>query len=151
MQLCKDLDADEVIDYTTTDVVQELKSRGQAFALAVDNVGTPAGLYKAADAYLKEGARFVQVGAPVSAGGAWSILERMCWPTVLGGGRRAYEMLQVGNEREGLERIAGWMAEGKVRAVVDEVFEMGEAPKAYEKLREGRARGKIVVRVADDQ
>jgi len=149
IQLCKDLGADEVIDYKTTDIVRELKARGQAFALAVDNVGTPPELYKAADVYLKEGAKFVQVGAPMSVGAVWTIVSRMAWPTVLGGGRRAYEMLQVKNEREHLVRIGEWMQEGKVKSVIDSVFESRDAPKAYEKLKEGRAKGKIVVHVSE--
>ena len=33
VQLCKDLGADEVIDYKTTNVAQALKANGQAFAL----------------------------------------------------------------------------------------------------------------------
>jgi len=149
IQLCKDLGADEVIDYKTTDIVRELKAQGQAFALAVDNVGTPPELYKAADVYLKEGAKFVQVGAPMSVGAVWTIVSRMGWPTVLGGGRRAYEMLQVKNEREHLVRIGEWMQEGKVKPVIDSVFESRDAPKAYEKLKEGRAKGKIVVHVSE--
>lgn len=39
VQLCKDLGADEVIDYKTTDITQALKAKGAAFSLAVDNVG----------------------------------------------------------------------------------------------------------------
>lgn len=117
----------------------------------MDNVGTPPELYKAADGFLKEGAKFVQVGAPMSMGAVWTIVERMCWPTVLGGGRRAYQMLGVKNEREQFVRIAEWMREGKVKPVIDSVFEFRDAPKAYEKLKGGRARGKIVVRVTDRQ
>lgn len=149
IQLCKDLGADEVLDYTTTDIARELKARGQAFALAVDNVGTPPELYKAADVFLKEGAKFVQVGASSSIGTVWTIVQRMCWPTMLGGGKRAYQMLTVTNEREQFVRIAEWMREGKVKPVIDSVFEFRDAPKAYEKLKGGRARGKIVVRVTE--
>jgi alkaline phosphatase D len=37
-----------------------------------------------------------------------------------------------------------------VKGVLDSVFEWEDAPRAYEKLKTGRARGKIVVRVAQD-
>jgi len=151
VQLCKDLGADDVLDYKTTDIARELQARGQAFALAVDNVGTPPELYKAADGFLKEGAKYVQVGAPVSVGAVLSIVSRMCWPTVLGGGSRAFEMLQVKNELPHFVQIAEWVKEGKVKPVIDSVFELRDGPKAYEKLKEGRARGKIVVRVTDKQ
>jgi len=58
-------------------------------------------------------------------------------------------MLQVKNEREHLVRIGEWMQEGKVKSVIDSVFESRDAPKAYEKLKEGRAKGKIVVHVSE--
>ena len=149
VQLCKDLGADEVIDYKTTDVVRELKARGQAFALAVDNVGTPPELYEAADYYLKDGAKYVQVGAPMSLGSLWTIISRMCWPTVLGGGKRAFEFVQVKNNLDHFAQIGQWMKAGKVKAVIDSVFELQDGPKAYEKLKEGRAKGKIIVHVTE--
>jgi alkaline phosphatase D len=43
------------------------------------------------------------------------------------------------------------MGDGKVRGIKDSVFEWADAPKAYEKLKTGRARGKIVVRVPQDE
>jgi alkaline phosphatase D len=49
-----------------------------------------------------------------------------------------------------LETLGGWMKEKKIRAVIDSVFEWEDAPKAYEKLKTGRAKGKIVVHVPHD-
>ena len=46
-----------------------------------------------------------------------------------------------------LKQIGSWMKEGKVRAIVDEVFDWEDAPQAFEKLKTGRARGKLVVHV----
>ena len=43
---------------------------------------------------------------------------------------------------------ATWMAEGKVKAVIDQVFAFENAPEAYEKSRTGRAKGKIVINVS---
>jgi NADPH:quinone reductase-like Zn-dependent oxidoreductase len=40
--------------------------------------------------------------------------------------------------------------EGKLRAVVDSTFVFEDAPKAYEKLKTGRAKGKIVVHVKEE-
>ncbi|TQS32858.1 hypothetical protein Golomagni_06814, partial [Golovinomyces magnicellulatus] len=46
VQLCKDLGADEIIDYKKTDVLTALQEGGQRFALVVDNVGSsPANLH----------------------------------------------------------------------------------------------------------
>jgi NADPH:quinone reductase-like Zn-dependent oxidoreductase len=149
VQLCKDLGADEVIDYTTTNVSQELKSKGMQFSLVIDNVGEPHDLYKAADHFLKEGGKFLQVGAAVSMSGMSSILSRVCWPSLIGGGKRKLELLQVKNNADDFVQIGEWMKEGKVRAVIDSTFELEDAAKAYEKLKTGRARGKIVVHVTE--
>ena len=150
VQLCKDLGADEVIDYKTTNVVQALKANGQAFALAVDNVGSPPELYGAAEHYLKLGAKYVQVGIPISLASLYTVISRMFCPSVLGGGKRAYEVVQVKNEPDQFIRISEWMKGGKVRAVIDSIFELQDAPKAYAKLKKGRAKGKIVVHVTNE-
>ena len=147
VQLCKDLGADEVIDYKTTDVAQALKAKGPAFSLAVDNVGTPPELFKAADQYLKEGAKFVQVGASISLSGVWLIFSRMLLPSILGGGKKAFEMIGVENKLDDFVQLGEWMKAGKVKSVIDSVFEFQDGGKAYEKLKEGRAKGKIVVHV----
>jgi NADPH:quinone reductase-like Zn-dependent oxidoreductase len=152
VQLCKDLGADEVIDYRTTNVAQELKAQARShgvFDLVVDNVGEPQELYKASDAFLKEGGKFVQVGAAATLNGIYSILWRMCWPSLLGGGKRKLELLQVKNKEDDFRQIGEWMQRGKVRAVIEETFELGEATRAYEKLKTGRTRGKIVVHVTE--
>jgi NADPH:quinone reductase-like Zn-dependent oxidoreductase len=151
VQLCKGLGADEVIDYKTTNVSQELKSRGLEFALVIDNVGEPYDLYQASDYFLKEDGKFVQVGAAVTLSGIYNILSRICWPAFLGGGKRKLDLMQVKNNADDLAQIGQWMKEGKVRAVIDSTFEIGDAAKAYEKLKTGRARGKIVVHVTEEQ
>ena len=149
VQLCKDLGADEVIDYKTTNVCQELKARGTQFSLVVDNVGEPYELYKASESFLKPGSKFVQVGAAVSLSGLYSILSRVCWPGILGGGTRKLDLIQVANKAQDFVQIGEWMKEGKVRAVIDSTWELEDAAKAYAKLKTGRARGKIVVHVTE--
>ncbi|KAK3688747.1 hypothetical protein B0T22DRAFT_375860 [Podospora appendiculata] len=146
--LCRSLGADEVIDYTTTDVEQALKEGGLAFALCVDNVGSPAGLYKAADAFLLPGAKFVQVGVAMGWASAKTLVSRWITPAVLGGGKRPYELFSLrGQMQAEQEQLAKWVAEGKVKPVVEQVFAFGEAPQAFEKLKGGRCAGKVVVRV----
>ncbi|KAG6991423.1 tRNA wybutosine-synthesizing protein [Physcia stellaris] len=147
--LCKDLGADEVIDYKTSDLTKALGAKGQIFSLAVDNVGTPHGLYPASHHYLKEGGRFVQVGAPVSLSAMYTLLSRMLLPGFLGGGKRPFQFLNTASKYDDFAQIGQWTKEGKVRAVIDTSFEFKDGPKAYEKLRTGRAKGKIVVHVTD--
>lgn len=143
VELCRGLGADEVVDYRKVDVVGELKKKGQVFDLAVDNVGVPA-LYEQSGHFLKPDGKFVQIALQKSMLGMlrWSLL-----PAWLSGGQRLYQFVRVKINRDHLEQIGQWIAQGKVRVVINEAFEWEDAPKAYEKLRLGRTTGKIVVHV----
>jgi len=148
-EFCRGLGADEIIDYRTQDVVAVLKGKGKVFDLVVDNVGGSSGLYWDAHHFLKEGGRVVQVGTGVSLGSIYQLASRMLWPGWLGGCQRGITVLMAKNHEGELKQLAEWMREGKVKAVVDEVFGMDEkgAVRAFVKLKTGRARGKILVRV----
>jgi NADPH:quinone reductase-like Zn-dependent oxidoreductase len=150
VELCKSLGADEVIDYTKVDLVDTLKSKGQVFDIAVDNVGLPAALYKSSDAFLKPGAPFVQVGAGASITGTKSLVGRMMMPGFLGGGKRPFVFHTCYNDKEDFEQIGKWLAEKKIKAIFDQVFEWEDVPKAYENLKMGKAKGKIVVHVTKE-
>ncbi|RYP49265.1 hypothetical protein DL768_004988 [Monosporascus sp. mg162] len=150
--LCKALGADEVIDYRTQDVCEVLRARareGGKFALVVDNVGSPRGLYKAADDFLSPGGKFVQVSGGFTLGDMRMLASRALLPSFLGGGRHKFQWLLGKSRHEDLARIAEWMAEGKVKAVIDETFAYKDVPEAYRKLKTGHARGKIIVRVSE--
>ena len=146
VELCASLGADEVIDYKRQNVVAELKKMGD-FDLVVDNVGTPSELYCQAHEFMKEGRKYVQVGANPSLRTVYTLSGRLLQPAFLGGGKRKFEFLNVKNKPEDFSQIAQWMQEGQVRAVVAERFGMDdEGPiKAFEKLKTGRAQGKILV------
>ncbi|KAH7304695.1 hypothetical protein B0I35DRAFT_444754 [Stachybotrys elegans] len=145
-ELCKSLGADEVIDYSKCDLVGHLKAKGHVFDHVVDNVGLPYDLYKAASDFLKSSGTFVQIGADMTGAGMTNITSRMMRPGFLGGGSRKFALLQVKTKQQDLERLGAWMAEGKIKTVIDEVFEWEEAPKAFEKLRQGHAAGKVVIK-----
>ena len=150
VDLCKSLGADQVIDYKSQDVVAELKKMPK-FDFIADNVGTPDDLYWQAHTFTKARTKFLQVGAIMSPGGMYSLLSRMVWPGFLGGGKRSFEFLGLKNNYDHLTQIGSWMAEGKVKALIDEVYGMEDKGpvRAYEKLKTGRVKGKLVVRVAD--
>ncbi|KAH6629045.1 hypothetical protein C7974DRAFT_179891 [Boeremia exigua] len=150
VKLCESLGADEVIDYKTQNVVEALAAKGPIFQLAVDNVGSPADLYKQSASYLAPGGKFVQVGATVSLGSFAQITSNFLVPGFLGGGRRPYQVLLPKPSTDDLKQLGAWMKDGRVRAVLDEVFEWEDAPRAFEKLKTGRSRGKLVVRVKQD-
>jgi alkaline phosphatase D len=150
VDLCKSLGADEVIDYKTNNIIETLSSKGQVYTLVVDNVGTPPNLYKAASAFLTPAGKFVQIGAGMSIASIKSVGSNMLLPGFLGGGKNSYQLLVAKPSSDALRQLGEWMKEGKVKGVIDEVFDWEDAPKVFEKLKTGRARGKIVVRVPQD-
>lgn len=146
VQFCRDLGADDVIDYTAVDLTRELEAKGPVFSLVVDNVGSPADLYRECHRFLLPGRRFVQVAAT----SPLVFADRLLRPRFLGGGQRQLDIMLLRNKKDQMVRIADWMREGKVRAVIDSTYEFEDAVRAFEKLKTGRARGKIVVRVAEN-
>lgn len=150
VDLCKSLGADQVIDYKIKNVVEELKKM-QRFDLVVDNVGTPSELYWQAHHFTNIATKYVQVGGGLSLGEIYNLLTRMIWPGFLGGGKRSFEFLGMENKYDQFKEVGSWMAQGKIRAVIDQVYGMeDEGPiKAIERLKTGRAKGKVVIRVAE--
>ncbi|PVH92107.1 GroES-like protein [Periconia macrospinosa] len=157
IELCRSLGADEVLDYTKVNVVDVMKGKGKVYKLVVDNVGSPADLYRASNAFTTDaggGATFVQVGVSASLQQLRMVGGNLLRPGFLGGGKAKYDLIlaKITKETPGdLERIARWMVEGKVRTVVDETFEFEGAAKGFGKLKTGRARGKVVVRVREGE
>jgi len=148
IELCKQYGADEVVDYTATDVTKKLIENGLIYSLIVDNVGTsPKDLYSSADKFLLPAGKFVQVGGSPSLETAKVYMSRLFLPRVLGGGSRKFEAFFTQNSRDGLERIAAWILDGKLKVPVEQVFEYEDVPKAIELLKGGKSKGKIIVHV----
>lgn len=146
VQFCKDLGADEVIDYTAEDVVGVLKGQGQVYDHVIDHIGLPENLYNESDSFLRPGKAFVQVGAA-----SISIFaNRLVWPSFLGGGKRKYVIFMMKHKQEDIAQIGEWMRQGKVRAVIDSTYEFEDAVKAFEKLRTQRSKGKIIIHVTKE-
>jgi NADPH:quinone reductase-like Zn-dependent oxidoreductase len=145
VSLCQELGADEVIDYTAMDVVQALKDKGPVFNLVVDMIGTPENLYRECHHFLRAGQPFVQVGVVSILSAAGQLIR----PTLLGGGKRKLQYVFFNNVQSWLVQLGEWIREGKIKVVLDSTFEFEDAVKAYEKLRTQRARGKVVVHVAE--
>lgn len=145
--MCRDLGADEVIDYRTQSVTEVLEKSGKKFDFVLDNVGEPAALYWKAPLFTKPGAKYVQIGSQVSLGFIYDLAFRFIVPTALGGGQRPFSFAFASTNFEDYQGLADLVVKGKIEPVLDEVFELENVPEAYKKLRTGRARGKIVVRV----
>lgn len=152
VSLCKSLGADEVIDYKSTSVCAELKKKkDNPFDLVIDNVGTPDDLYIASNDFLKPTGKFIQVGASTTIKGVTSMASRAMRPAFLGGGKSTFEFAGPKNSFDAYVQMGKWMQEGKLKAIIDSTFEYIDAPKAFEKLKTGHARGKIVIHVAERQ
>lgn len=151
--LVRDLGADEVIDYTSQDVLAELTnlaSRDGLFDLAVDNVGGATPLYFQCEQYLAPHASFVCVGATPGPQVAVDMARIFLTPGVLGGGKRPYVFLTCKSHREDYEGLGEMMKEGRVKTVVEKVVGIEELPEAFERIKTGRVRGKVVVRIGGE-
>lgn len=147
-EFCKGIGADEVIDYKQTDMIQVMSAKGQVFDLVVDNVGTEA-VYANCNAYLRPGGWFSQVGvAGLNFNTVSTTLGRILKPVWLNRGIK-YKFINQKNAADYFEQIGKWIAEGQVRAIIDQTYDWEDAPAAIANLREGRTRGKIVVHVKD--
>ena len=148
VEFCKSLHADEVVDYKKQSVVEALKASGQKFDHVVDNVGADSNLYWRCHEYTKPGAVYLMVGGTPSLGFAVEMSKMILLPGVLGGGKRKFAGYFTKSKIDDLKQLGTWMKEGKIKPIIDEKFSFEQAPKAFEKLKTGRTRGKIVVDVA---
>ncbi|KAM7218523.1 reticulon-4-interacting protein 1 [Rhypophila decipiens] len=158
LELVKSLGADEVIDYTTVNVAEEMKKKGQVYTVAVDNVGVAApgneqgDLYHASGEFLIPGkGRFVSVGGPISLASFKTLGSRLLTPGFLGGGKSKIELYTFkGTKTEDYQVLVDMIASGKLKVVVEEVFGFEDLVEAFEQLKTGRSKGKLVVRVAKE-
>ena len=154
-ELVRSLGADEVVDYRSVSslpgwLAEWTKKKGQ-FDTIIDNVGSDSQLYWQAHRYLKADGRYVQIGAAMSFSGITTMMKKMLWPRILGGGKRPFEFLNTDPNKEAYELIGQWLKEGKIHAVIEEdnVYELKDIKNAYKKLQTGRVRGKIVVKIGE--
>ncbi|MCU0759376.1 MAG: NAD(P)-dependent alcohol dehydrogenase [Steroidobacteraceae bacterium] len=141
--LVRGLGADRVIDYTREDFAGE----GAVYDLVVDMVGNraPAEVLAA----LRPGGTWVVVGGPSD--GPWlgpvaSLLRALAHAPFAS--QRIVPFFSVGN-RADLEAVARMAAAGKLRPVIERRHPLREVPAAIEYVERGRARGKVVIEVAE--
>lgn len=149
VDLVKSLGADLVLDYTSAPIVEQLKDTGAMFDLILDNVGSPADLYRVSSQFLRPEGKFIQVGLGMNLSAGLQFFRNKL-AGLLSWGKREYIFVVGRSETDVYEQLAAWMAEGKLRAVIDSTWEFGDVQKAYERLKTGRAKGKIVVHVKDE-
>ncbi|PKS05001.1 hypothetical protein jhhlp_008367 [Lomentospora prolificans] len=149
VNLCKKLGADEIIDYKKCDVIEELEDAGERFTLVVDNVGdSPPNLFNECHKFLlPENKGYIFVGGHV--GSVASLLKAQFFPKFLGGTTTKFTVFFTPDSRGAMTQISSWMAEEKLRTVIDSEYSFEEVPKALEHLKKGSSGGKVVIRVGE--
>ena len=148
VELCKSLGADNVIDYKSSDVVQELKRGGLQYDLIVDNVAVGGPIYTKSHHYLKETGQYLTVAAGPNLSSLIRITKIITQPAWLGGGQRRYRFVTCKADRNELAKLASWISDGRLKPCIEKVYSLDEAADAFKQLKSGKTRGKLVVNVS---
>ncbi|XP_035420724.1 reticulon-4-interacting protein 1, mitochondrial isoform X2 [Cygnus atratus] len=155
--LMKKLGADDVIDYKSGNLEEQLKPL-PLFDFILDNVG--GSTEKWALNLLKKwsGATYVTLVTPFLINmDKLGVADGMLQTGVTIGSKTVKHLLKGVHYRwaffmpsgPSLDEIAELVDSGKIQPVIDQVFPFSEVPKAFLKLEEGHARGKTVINVVD--
>lgn len=157
-EFCRNAGADEFFDYTKKPLHKQLAENPPSpkFDIIFDAVALvdPA-LYKYSNAYMKPKGAFISTGPwpDLKWGGSTGISKLLClgceivWPSFLGGVNAKWSMVSVTHNPQDLAKLCDLVTEGKLKLVVDSVYEFEDALSAYERLMTLRATGKVVVKV----
>lgn len=152
VELVRSLGADEVIDYKRQEFEEILRDYDAV-------LGTVRGdSIEKSLRILKPGSRVVSLVGPPDAAFARSrgmsffmvfVFGLLSRKIIRHAKRReaAYSFLFVHPDGGQLAAIGGLLEAGKIRPVIDKVFPFGEAKEALAYLEQGRAKGKVVVRM----
>jgi NADPH:quinone reductase-like Zn-dependent oxidoreductase len=138
LDMLRSIGADHVIDYTREDFTKNK----QCYDLILDVVASRSMLdYRRA---LSPKGVFVMVGGSLS-----TILQAFSLGPVLSmaGSKKLGIVVWKPNNKEDLATLAGLVAAGRVRPIIDRCYPLCEVPEALRYLGEGRARGKVVIMV----
>ena len=137
MEMARSLGADHVIDYTQQDLTQN----GQHYDLILAvNGHQPLAAYKRA---------LTPEGSYVMAGGDNAqIFEALFLSSWYSRGSQKMSVLSFTPTQDDLKDVIELVEAGKVKPVVDKCYPLPELPDAIRCLKEGCAKGKIVINVA---
>jgi NADPH:quinone reductase-like Zn-dependent oxidoreductase len=154
----KKLGADDVIDYTSVNLVEYLtqKYAAQPFDMVVDTHGS-FDLYNACPKFLKENGDFMPMAFETSTEKrgyislALNLIAAYALPAWLGGVPRRFTMSYMDPAVGGLRVIGVWVDNKQVKPRLDSVwgFDSEGVKGAYEKLMTGHAAGKVVIKVVE--
>jgi len=139
VELVRSLGADHVIDYTREDFT----TGATKYDLIVDNVVTHS--FSDYRRVLTDNGTFVIVGSNSDGdylGPAVDVVYANLYAPFVS--QRFGFMLSSLNP-EDLATLAGMMADGKIKSVIDRTYKISELPEAIRYLETGRTRGKVIV------
>ncbi len=146
LEFCKASGADELINYTTEDMKARLKeiTGGKGVDVIYDPVG---GDYaETAFRNMAPNGRHLVIG--FAAGDIPKIPLNLCLlkqASLVGVFWGAWATKNPSDQIQNMVEILGMVAEGKVRASVNDVFPLTDVEKAYACLTERRAKGKVIL------
>jgi NADPH:quinone reductase-like Zn-dependent oxidoreductase len=137
VEYVKGLGADTVIDYQSEDFVK----RGEKYDLVVNVAG-----YRSLSEYkkvMKANARYVSIGGDMKSFRDAIFLGP--WYSLLGG-QKMMSFLYLA-DGEVLAQVSKLAEEGKLKAEIDQVYELEEVVQAFRAYEHGGLRGKIVIKM----
>jgi NADPH:quinone reductase-like Zn-dependent oxidoreductase len=140
--LVRSLGADHVIDYTKGD----FSRNGQQYDLVVDNIGNlPVAAVKR---LLKPGGICAVVGF-TTLGRLFQVFTLGAWSTKFGD--KTFTVVYPKISRENLVFLKERFEAGEMKPVIDKSYSLRETADALRYLETGRARGKVVIRVKNEE
>lgn len=159
--LVRRVGADEVVNYKTT----KLASLGRVFDKVFDCAG-PDDAEALADVFAatKEGGSVVTIAGPPTPGlfsdytagiKGWIINTVIGWKsrTTINNAHAAgvsYEFMFMRPDGKGLEKLAGFVDEGKLEVIIDSRYPMADFAKAFERLESKRSKGKVIIEIEQE-
>src|SRR5688572_28991719 len=146
VQLVMSLGADHVIDYTKEDFTKS----AERYDLIIDNVGTqPLSGFRE---ILKPKGIYIMIGAGgPDEGGLIGPMGRLIQALLMSPFiSQKMRMVMAKVSQSDLKALADLMQSGKVRTVIDRTYPLSEVREAVRYLETGRARGKVIVAIAQE-
>ena len=150
----KDLGADIIIDYKTTDFEKELKD----YDVVLDTQG--GSILEKSLNVLKHGGRIVSISGPPDRNLAeainanWllkCIIPLLSWSIRHKAKKRGitYSFLFMQPNGQQLSEISKLVESGKINPIVDKTYELSEIKDAFQYVNTGRAKGKVVLKITE--
>jgi NADPH:quinone reductase-like Zn-dependent oxidoreductase len=135
-ELVRSLGAESVIDYTSEDITQ----RGMQFDLVLGvNGSQPLRVYRR---LLSPNGIFVVVGGALS-----QVVKTMLFGPLMSLGGRKMRIVAAKPSPNDLAFVIRLVEEGKIQPVIDRTYPFHQTPDAVNYMRQGHARGKVVISI----